>query len=78
MNFTGDLGYQPNSSWVSKRREEGQVAADLFVYVDNYRITGTKYEYFGEAYRRWGSVCTHMGIKDDLRKVETPSQQPGT
>ena len=63
LNFTGDTWYKPNLTWVYKRSEKECVAEDLFVYVDDGRNTGTTKEDCWEASRRWGSVCTYMGIK---------------
>ena len=52
--------------------------AELLVYVDNVITIGPKEEDCWEASRRWGSVCTQLGIKYELRKAEPPYQQPGT
>ena len=45
------------------------MAEELFVYVDEVRPTGTTKEDVWEVSRIWGSVCTHLGIQDDFRKV---------
>ena len=39
---------------------------DLIFCVDYGIPTGTTEEDVWEASRRWGSVCTHLGIQDSL------------
>jgi hypothetical protein len=39
MNLPGAADYDPTMAWVSKVREEGRVAADLFIYMDDLRPT---------------------------------------
>ena len=59
------------------QRVEGLLAADLFIYVDGGRPIGPNKNLFGEASRRWGSICSWLGIQDTYRKVQSPSQAPG-
>ena len=41
MNLPGSTDYDPTLPWVSKiRLEDGKIAADLFIYVDDVRVTG--------------------------------------
>jgi hypothetical protein len=40
LNLPGDLNYDPNVPWVSKVREDGRLAADLFTFVDDVGLTG--------------------------------------
>ena len=77
LNFPGDLVYQPHLPWVYKRIEEWCVTVDLLVYVDDGRPEWTTEDYYWQAYMRWVSVCTHLGIQNALRNLEPPSQQPG-
>jgi hypothetical protein len=40
MNLPGSVLYDPRVQWVSKvRKEDGRVAADLFIYIDDFRPT---------------------------------------
>jgi hypothetical protein len=39
LNLPGALGYDPIMSWMSKVRNDGRVAADLFMYMDDLRPT---------------------------------------
>ena len=78
LDFLGDPGYQPNRTYVSKRKKQGYFVAECFLYIDKGRPTGTTEEDCWETYRRWGSVLTHLGIQYALLKVEPSSQQPCT
>jgi hypothetical protein len=40
LNLPGDEEYDPNMPWVSKVRADGNIAADLFTFVDDLRPTG--------------------------------------
>jgi hypothetical protein len=40
LNLPGNLDYNPNLPWVSKEREDGKIAADLFTFVGDLRPTG--------------------------------------
>jgi hypothetical protein len=44
--------YDPSLSWVAKIREDGRVAADLFIYMDDLRPTGP------DAYSADGGRCS--------------------
>jgi hypothetical protein len=40
MNLPGSVLYDPRVQWVSKvRKEDGRVAAGLFIYIDDFRPT---------------------------------------
>jgi hypothetical protein len=41
LNLPGSAGYNPSKAWVSKIRiEDGRIASDLFIFVDDLRPTG--------------------------------------
>jgi hypothetical protein len=41
MNLPGSKLYNSSLHWVSKvRLNDGKIAADLFIYVDDVRVTG--------------------------------------
>ena len=48
LNLPGP-GYDPNLSWVSKLREDGNIACDLFTYVDAEWKVGPSAELCWEA-----------------------------
>ena len=56
---------------------DGLLAADLFIYVYNERLVGPTKTLCWDACIRWGLTCSWLGIKDDYRKVQPPSQDPG-
>ena len=40
LNLPGSKGYDPSRPWVAKyRMEDGRIAADLFIFVDDLRPT---------------------------------------
>lgn len=48
LNLPGKEDYDPNLPWVSKVwMSDGQVAADLFIYLDDARTTGSSGELTG-------------------------------
>jgi hypothetical protein len=69
--------YDPSKVWVAKVREHGRVAADLFIYMDDFRPTGPDAEECWRASRRAAIVCNHLGIQDALRKRRGVSGSPG-
>ncbi len=77
MNLPGSTGYRANLPWVKKVRWNGELAAEVFVYVDDGRPTGpTKYLAW-QAGWAYGVGCTRRGVQDASRKRTSPSQTPG-
>ena len=78
LNLPGSPDYTPSLPWVSKvRLEDGNVAADRSIFVDDIRVTGNTQEEAWAASRRVGSVCSYHGIQDSSRKRRQVSQEPG-
>jgi hypothetical protein len=78
LNLLGQRNYQSNVSWVSKVRDcDGRVAADLIVFVDDLRPTGSSKKEAWQAGRRAANVLGHLGIQDASRKRRDSSQSPG-
>jgi hypothetical protein len=73
MNLPGMHSYDPALPWLSKiRLTDGTIAAGLFVYVDDVRITGATTKDDCWAARRQGeSIFNSLGIQ------EWPSRRPG-
>jgi hypothetical protein len=40
LNLPGTSAYDPSMAWVAKVREDGRVAAYLFIYMDDFCPTG--------------------------------------
>jgi hypothetical protein len=78
LNLPGSKDYDPKHPWVSKiRLTDGKIAADLFVYVDDARITGPSEEECWAATRQTASRVNELGIQEAARKRRWPSQKPG-
>ena len=76
LNLPGP-GYDPNLSWVSKMREDGNIACDLFTYVDDKRIVGPSEELYWEASHTLAAKQSYLGIIDAAQKVRPRSKTPG-
>ena len=61
-----------------KKSADGLLAADLFIYVDNGLPIGHTKKFCLGASRRWGLMCSCLGIQDVSRKVQPPSHAQGT
>jgi hypothetical protein len=63
--------------WVANVREDGRVAADLFIYMDDFRPTGPDAEESCRAPRKASSICNYLGIQDAPKKKRDVSRAPG-
>jgi hypothetical protein len=77
LNLPGNATYDPSLPWVSKVRTDEILACDLFVYVDDARVTGPTELECWMAARQVSSTLTHLGIQDAARKRRGPRQDPG-
>jgi hypothetical protein len=68
LNLSGVEDYDPSLSWVAKIREDGRVAADLFIYMDNLRPTGPDAEECWWDDRKGAATFNHLVIQDALKK----------
>ena len=76
INLPGDPIYDPLWPWVSKVRENGDLAANIFQYVDNVQLTNTDKECWG-ALHTYGSWINHLGLQYAARKIRPLSQLLG-
>lgn len=53
------------------------VAADIFIYIDDARVTGYSEMECWKAEQRVSRWMSHMGIQDDTRKRRGPRKDPG-
>ncbi len=60
-----------------KIRWDGELAAEVFVYVDNGRGTGPNEFVSWQAARAYGAGCSRRGVQDASRKRTSPSLTPG-
>jgi hypothetical protein len=68
LNLSGSSDYDPSLAWVANVREDGRVAAYLFIYMDDLRPTGPDAEECWRASRKAASVCNYVGNQDVPRK----------
>lgn len=77
LNMPGTAGYDPTMPWIRKTRDDGTMATDLHIYVDDGRITGMTQESVWSAGSRVAKLCSFYGLQDAPRKLREPSQEPG-
>lgn len=77
LNLPGMAGYDPGKPWVSKRRSDGTLAADLISFVDDLRPVAPSESECWEASQRVSTQMATLGLQDASRKRNPPSQTPG-
>eukprot|EP00980_Cylindrotheca_fusiformis_P026387 scaffold16048_cov85-Cylindrotheca_fusiformis.AAC.1 len=78
LNLPGSKGYDPSLPWVSKIRiDDGEIACDLFIYVDDGRVTAPSEDECWKATRQAASVLNDLGIQEAARKRRWGSRKPG-
>jgi hypothetical protein len=77
LNLPGLELYDPRKAWVAKVRPDGRVAADVFVYMNDFCPTGPDKEACWQANSKAGRTCNHLGIKYAPRKRRGSSRTPG-
>ena len=70
LNLPWRLDYDPSLPWVSKVRENKELAADIFQYVDDVRPTGNSEDECWEACHTYGSWVNHLGLQDASKKAD--------
>jgi hypothetical protein len=71
------MGYRANLPWVMKVRWDGELAVEVFIYVDDGQPTGPTEYLAWQAGRAYRAGCTRRGVQDASRKWTLPSQTPG-
>jgi hypothetical protein len=78
FNLPGSAGYRPDKPWVRKvRLDDGKIACDVFIYVDDLRPVGPTEKDCWLASRRVGSLLNWLGLQDAARKRRPPMKEPG-
>ena len=77
LNLPGTRGYDPCVTWISKRREDGRIACDVFTFVDDERVVGPDEELTWQASHALASKQSYLGIQDAARKARPCSQTTG-
>jgi hypothetical protein len=78
LNLPGSDDYDASKPWVYKvRSNDGRIAADLFIFVDDLRPTGPSKREAWLAARQAASRLNFLGIQDAPRKRRGSSRTPG-
>jgi hypothetical protein len=77
LNIPGTPEYDPSVAWVAKVREDVRVAANVFICMDKFLLTGPNVEECWRASMGSISVYNHLGIQDAPRKRREVSRSPG-
>jgi hypothetical protein len=77
LNLPGHEGYDPSRPWVFKQRDNGSIASDIHVYVDDLRTMGQSEAECWAASQRVSSVLASLGIQDATRKRRAANQEAG-
>jgi hypothetical protein len=77
LNLPGTEGYDPCTTWISKRREDGRIACDVFTFVDDERILGPDEELAWQASHIFASKQSYLGLQDAGRKARPCSKTCG-
>jgi hypothetical protein len=69
LNLPGTKEYDPCISWITKRREDGRMACDVFTFVDNKQVVGPSEVLTWQASHALASKQSYLGIQDAARKA---------
>ena len=76
VSFPGYKGCYCKRPWVYKQKDHGLIVADLFIYVENGRSTVPTEDILWQSSRKWGSMCSCLGIQYASSRVKPPLQAP--
>ena len=71
-NLAGTKDYRPGLPWVMKVRFDGHLVCEVYVYVDDSRVTGHCRELCWAVARKFSMMCSKNGIQDATRKRTSP------
>ncbi|KAL7565278.1 hypothetical protein ACA910_014570 [Epithemia clementina (nom. ined.)] len=77
LNLPGNNNYLPSEPWVSKRRSDGTLAADVHLYVNDLCKTAPSEEEAWKAASQMAKAVSFYGLQDAARKRRPPSKTPG-
>ena len=77
LNLPGSATYNAMLPWVMKIRKDGHLACEVYVYVDDGRVTGHSKVECWKACRQFCAALQKLGIQDAARKRTEPSLVPG-
>ena len=77
LNLPGQECYRSGDPWISKRRLDRLIAADIHSYVDDERVTAPTWELMWQGSSKLAKLWVYLGLQDAARKRREPSQEPG-
>ena len=77
LDLPSGESYTSSDPLVSKVRKDGNVASELFIYVDDVRSLGWCDWDCWNTTRCFASRCNHLGLQDATRKRKGPYQIQG-
>lgn len=77
LNLPGMEDFDSSKPWVSKRRRDGSLAADLICFVDDLRPVAPTEKECWEASQVVSKTMARLGLQDASRKRNPPSKSPG-
>lgn len=78
INLPGSPDYDPTMPWTYKiRTSDGKISCDIFIYVDDLRVTGCTKSEAWSACCRATSIVGYLGVQDAPRKRRKSSNVAG-
>eukprot|EP00978_Attheya_sp_CCMP212_P016480 scaffold43205_cov34-Attheya_sp.AAC.2 len=77
LNLPGRMSYDPKLPWIAKVRVDGQIAGDIFIYIDDLRPVNDAEGSCWDACQVAVSKVTYLGLQSAPRKRRPPSQEGG-
>jgi hypothetical protein len=77
LNLPFNWEYNPDLPWVFKVREDGDIACEVYCYVDDGKIIGRDKIECWRAAATFSKMLAYLGIQDAARKRTAPSTTPG-
>ncbi len=72
LNIPGMATYDPLKVWVCKVRQDGTVACNVFIYVDDARYCGPTETKCWKVTQRGATILAKLGLQNALRKTRPP------
>jgi hypothetical protein len=77
LNLPGSWAYDPTLPWVFKVRYDGHLSCEVYIYVDDGKVTGWCKVACWKAAAEFTKVMAKLGVQDASRKRTEPSMTPG-
>jgi hypothetical protein len=77
VNLPGDPEYVSGKPKISKRRKDGTMAGDVFIYIDDLRPVNDTEKSCWDACQKAATKVNYLGIQSAPRKRRPPSQEGG-